>query len=104
MNLVENAWGLFGAAFGPVILLSLFWRRFNYAGACTGVIIGAAVDIIWLLCCSGTGVYEILPGFVLGGISAIIVTKLSPAPSKEVTDIFDNAIAEGKMSEDGGEK
>ena len=104
MNLVENAWGLFGAAFGPVILLSLFWRRFNYAGACTGVIVGAAVDIIWLLCCSGTGVYEILPGFILGGISAIIVTKLSPAPSKEVTDIFDNAIAEGKMSEDGGEK
>ncbi len=96
MNLVENAWGLFGAAFGPVILLSLFWRRFNYAGACTGVIIGAAVDIIWLLCCSGTGVYEIVPGFICGGIAAIIVTKISPEPSKEVTDIFDNAIAEGE--------
>ena len=96
MNLVENAWGLFGAAFGPVILLSLFWRRFNYAGACTGVISGAAVDIIWLLCCSGTGVYEIVPGFICGGIAAIIVTKISPEPSKEVTDIFDNAIAEGE--------
>lgn len=99
MNLVENAWGLFGAAFGPVILLSLFWRRFNYAGACTGVIVGAAVDIIWLICCSGTGVYEILPGFAAGGIAAIIVTKLAPAPGKEVTDIFDNAIAEGKNDE-----
>ncbi|MBQ6371035.1 MAG: sodium/proline symporter [Firmicutes bacterium] len=96
MNLVENAWGLFGAAYGPLILLSLFWRRFNYAGACTGVIIGAAVDIIWLLCCSGTGVYEIVPGFICGGIAAIIVTKISPEPSKEVTDIFDNAIAEGE--------
>ena len=99
MNLVENAWGLFGAAFGPVILLSLFWRRFNYAGACTGVIIGAAVDIVWLLCCSGTGVYEIIPGFIAGGISAIIVAKLAPAPGKEVTDIYDRAIAEGKADE-----
>lgn len=99
MNLVENAWGLFGAAFGPVILLSLFWRRFSYAGACAGVIIGAAVDIIWLLCCSGTGIYEIVPGFICGGIAAIAVTKLSPEPSKEVTDIFDNAIAEGEADE-----
>ena len=99
MNLVENAWGLFGAAFGPVILLSLFWRRFNYAGACTGVIIGAAVDIVWLLCCSGTGVYEIIPGFIAGGISAIIVAKLAPAPGREVTDIYDRAIAEGKADE-----
>ena len=57
------------------------------------------VDIIWLLCCSGTGVYEILPGFVIGGIAAIVVTKLSPAPGKEVTDIFDNAIAEGEQEE-----
>ncbi|MBQ9059908.1 MAG: sodium/proline symporter [Firmicutes bacterium] len=97
MNFVENAWGIFGAAFGPVILLSLFWRRFNYAGACAGVIVGAAVDIIWLLCLSGTGVYEILPGFIAGGIVAIVVAKITPAPGKEVTDIFDNAIAEGKI-------
>ena len=65
-------------------------------GKITGVIIGAAVDIIWLLCCSGTGVYEIVPGFICGGIAAIIVTKISPEPSKEVTDIFDSAIAEGE--------
>ena len=45
MGLVENAWGVFGAAFGPVILLSLFWRRMNYAGACAGIITGAVVDI-----------------------------------------------------------
>lgn len=96
MNLVENAWGVFGAAFGPVILLSLFWRRFNYAGACAGVVIGAAVDIIWLICLSGTGVYEILPGFIAGGIVAIVVTRITPAPGKEVTDIFDTAIAEGE--------
>lgn len=93
MNMVENAWGLFGAAFGPVVLLSLFWRRFNYTGAVAGVIVGAVVDIAWLLFLSGTGIYEILPGFVCGGIAAIIATLASPAPSKEVTDIYDQATA-----------
>ena len=100
MNLVENAWGLFGAAFGPVILLSLFWRRFNYAGACVGVIVGAAVDIIWLVCLSSTGIYEIVPGFICGGIAAIIVTKITPAPGSAVTDIYDKAIAEGHSESD----
>ena len=100
MNLVENAWGLFGAAFGPVILLSLFWRRFNYAGACVGVIVGAAVDIIWLVCLSSTGVYEIVPGFICGGIAAIIVAKITPAPGSAVTDIYDKAIAEGHSKSD----
>ena len=95
MNLVENAWGVFGAAFGPTILLSLFWRRFNYAGACAGVIVGAAVDIFWLLCLSGTGIYEIIPGFICGGIAAIIVAKATPAPSDAVTDIYDLATREG---------
>ena len=98
MNLVENAWGLFGAAFGPVILLSLFWRRFNYAGACVGVIVGAAVDILWLICLSSTGIYEIVPGFICGGIAAIIVTRLTPEPSSDVTGIYDAAIAEGETN------
>ena len=98
MNLVENAWGLFGAAFGPVILLSLFWRRFNYAGACVGVIVGAAVDILWLICLSSTGIYEIVPGFICSGIAAIIVTRLTPEPSSDVTDIYDAAIAEGETN------
>ncbi len=95
MNLVENAWGIFGAAFGPVIILSLFWRRFNYIGACAGVIVGAAVDIIWLFCLSSTGIYELFPGFVAGGIAAIIVTLVTKEPAKAVTDIFDTATAEG---------
>ena len=98
MNLVENAWGLFGAAFGPVILLSLFWRRFNYAGACVGVIVGAAVDILWLICLSSIGISEIVPGFICGGIAAIIVTRLTPEPSSDVTRIYDAAIAEGETN------
>ena len=94
MNLVENAWGIFGAAFGPVMILSYFWRRFNYAGACAGVIVGALVDIIWLYCCSSTGIYEIVPGFLCGLIASVVVTLLTKAPSKEATDIFDAAVAD----------
>ncbi len=92
MNLVENAWGIFGAAFGPVVILSLFWRRFSYTGACAGVIVGAVVDIMWLFYLSGTGVYELLPGFVAGFIAAVFFTKVSPEPGKEVTDIYDKAM------------
>lgn len=91
MNLVENAWGIFGAAFGPTMILSYFWRRFNYAGACASVICGAAVDVFWLFKCSATGIYEILPGFIVGLVVAVVVTLLTKEPSKEVTDIFDKA-------------
>ena len=94
MNMVENAWGLFGAAFGPVVLLSLFWRRFNYTGACAGVIAGAVVDILWLLMLSGTGVYELLPGFIAGTIAAVVVTLGTQEPSKEVEEMFDHAVSD----------
>ncbi|MDO4960414.1 MAG: sodium/proline symporter [Eubacteriales bacterium] len=93
MNLVENAWGIFGAAFGPVVILSLFWRRFNYTGACAGVVVGALVDIIWLYWLSSTGVYELLPGFIAGFAAAVVFTLISGEPEKEVTDIFDKATA-----------
>lgn len=95
MDMVENAWGIFGAAFGPVVLFSLFWRRFNYSGACAGVIAGAAADILWLMTMSSTGIYELVPGFIVGGIVAYAVTLATPAPDKVVTDIFDRATAEG---------
>ena len=104
MSMVENAWGLFGASFGPVVILSLFWRRFNYAGACVGIITGAAVDIFWLLTCTNTiiknpligvtGVYEVLPGFVAGLIAAVVVSLLTKAPSSEVDAIFASATDE----------
>ena len=84
MNLVGNAWGVFGAAFGPVILLSLFWKRFNFTGAIVGIVIGAAVDILWLMLLPTTGLYELLPGFVAGGIAAIIATLLTREPPADV--------------------
>ena len=102
MNMVENAWGLFGAAFGPVIILSLFWRRFNYKGAVAGIIAGAVADITWLLCFTttilpadkiiyNTKVYEIVPGFICGLVVAIIVTAITKAPGKEVEAIYARA-------------
>ncbi|MBQ8339917.1 MAG: sodium/proline symporter [Clostridia bacterium] len=100
MNMVENAWGLFGSAFGPVVLLSLFWRRFNYKGAVAGIIGGAVADILWLLLFTSTlrpalvyntGIYEIVPGFVIGAILAVAVSLLTKEPEKAVTDIFDAA-------------
>ena len=92
MGLVTNAWGLFGAAFGPAIMLSLFWRRFNFAGAAAGIIIGAAADIAWLYLCPKTGIYELLPGFVIGAIGAVVVTLLTRAPSAEVMLQYDRAV------------
>ena len=93
MGLVENAWGVFGAAFGPTIMLSLFWRRFNFAGAIAGIITGAAVDILWLAFLSGFGLYEIIPGCILGTVAAVVVTLMTKAPAKEVTEVFDKVAA-----------
>ncbi len=92
MGLVSNAWGVFGAAFGPVILLSLFWKRFNFAGAIAGILCGAAVDICWLAFCSGTGLYEIIPGFAAGILGAVIVSLVTSKPSQEVEELFDKAV------------
>ncbi len=91
MSLVDNAWGGFGAAFGPVILLSLFWKRTTYKGAIAGVVVGAVVDVAWMLLLSETGIYELLPGFIAGGLSCIIVSLIDKKPSAEVAALFDKA-------------
>ncbi len=92
MALVENAWGLFGAAFGPVVLLSLFWKRFTYKGALAGIIAGAVTDILWYMYLTGsTGIYEILPGAVVSLIFAVVVTLIDKEPSKEIVAIFESA-------------
>ena len=91
MNMVENAWAGFGSSFGPVVILSVFWRRFTYKGAVAGVLAGAITDIVWLMFLKGTGVYEIIPGFIIGTIAAVVVTLLDKQPSKEVTAIYDAA-------------
>ena len=100
MAMVENAWGLFGAAFGPVVILSLFWKRFNYKGAVAGIIAGAVADIAWLVLFTSTvtnaavyntAVYEIVPGFIVGLIVSIVVTLLTKAPDSAVVEIYNTA-------------
>jgi sodium/proline symporter len=93
MSLVGNAWGVFGAAFGPAILLSLFWRRFTFTGAVSGIIAGAVGDVVWLAAFSGTGLYEIIPGFVIGLITAIVVTLCGKKPGADVEALFDKSVA-----------
>ncbi|MBP3735709.1 MAG: sodium/proline symporter PutP [Lachnospiraceae bacterium] len=92
MDLVSNAWGIFGAAFSPVILLSLFWKRINFAGTAAGIIVGAAVDIYWLRAMSATGIYELIPGFAAGLAAAFLVSLITPAPSAEVQELFDRSV------------
>jgi sodium/proline symporter len=93
MSLVEYAWGLFGAAFGPVIVLSLFWKRLNFAGAAAGIAAGGICDILWAMFLSGTGIYEIVPASVTGIIFAVIVTLITKKPSKAVEELFDKAVS-----------
>ena len=92
MNLVENAWGAFGASFGPVIILALFWREFNYKGAIAGIIAGFVVDLGWLFggLSASTGVYELLPGFICGMLVAFVVAKVTPTLDKERA-VFDKS-------------
>ena len=90
MGLVSNAWSIFGSSFGPAILLSLYYRKFNYKGAVAGIITGFAVSVLWLIFLSGvTGLYEIIPGFILSLIVSIVVSKCTKEPSKEIVDLFD---------------
>ena len=93
MSLVSNAWAIFGAAFGPAILLSLFWKRFNFTGAIAGLVVGGVVAVVWLaLLTSVTGIYELLPGFVLGLVAAVVATLATKAPSRDVEELFDRAL------------
>ena len=93
MSLVSNAWGVFGAAFGPAIMLSLFWKRFTFSGAAFGIFTGAVVDIAWLTYMADTGIYEIIPGFAAGFVVAVLVSLISPKPSEKVEELFDKALA-----------
>ena len=94
MTLVDNAWGGFGSAFGPVIILSLFWKRFTYKGAIAGVLGGAIVDVLWMnFLTESTGVYELLPGFIAGFIFAVVVSLIDKKPSKEVEELYDLAVS-----------
>ncbi len=94
MDLVSNAWGAFGSAFGPAIILSLYWKRLTYSGTLASIIVGFAVDAVWFKCfAASTGLYEIIPGFAAGLLTAILVSLITKAPSEDVISTFEEAKA-----------
>lgn len=97
MALVSDAWAGLGSAFGPLVLLSLFWKRTNIQGAVAGLVSGAAVVILWdyIPLVAGealkttTGLYSLAVGFPVSLICIIVVSLLTKAPAKEIVDEFD---------------
>ncbi len=97
-RIVSFAWAGFGAAFGPVILFSLFWKRANRWGALAGMLSGGATIFLWKFLIRPLGgvwnIYELLPAFVVACIFIVVVSLVTKAPDKEITDAFDAVLAE----------
>jgi SSS family transporter len=90
LSLVSNAWAGFGAAFGPIVLISLFWRGMTKQGAIAGMVTGAATVLLWIYVLDLSGVlYEIVPGFIVATLTIIVVSMLSKDPESHVTDYYD---------------
>jgi sodium/proline symporter len=100
LSLVGNAWAGFGAAFGPVILLSLHWRGLTRDGAFAGILAGAATVLVWLYAPFTIGgqapsavVYEIVPGFIVSLIAAVAVSRMGKPVSPQIEAGFDAMLA-----------
>ncbi|NPC94566.1 sodium/proline symporter PutP [Bacillus sp. WMMC1349] len=92
LNLVGYAWAGFGAAFGPVVLLSLYWKRMTKWGALAGMLSGALTVIAWEQIKAFSAIYEMIPGFVVCTIVIIVVSLLTKKPSIEIEEEFDRAV------------
>ncbi len=91
MSMVQYAWAGFGAAFGPLVLLSLFNRRMNYQGAIAVMVTGFVVTVMWNnFLAEITGVYELIPGFVLATIAGLVVSRATEPPHDSVVELFDS--------------
>jgi SSS family solute:Na+ symporter len=88
LNIVGQAWAGFGSSFGPVLLISLYWKRMNKWGALSGMIVGGLTVIIWILCGLSTYIYEMIPGFSLSLLSVVVVSLLTQKPNTNVYDEF----------------
>lgn len=91
MDLVSNAWAGFGAAFGPAMLLSLFWKRMTMNGALVGMVSGAVVVMIWnRFLADSTGIYELVPAFIISLLLIVIVSLIGKEPDKKVIEQFES--------------
>ncbi len=95
-TIVSFAWAGFGATFGPLMLLSLFWKRTTRAGAIAGMLGGGCMVFIWKLLVRPLGgawnIYELLPAFIFSAICIVVVSLLTPPPSEEIQKEFDKVV------------
>ena len=91
-RVVSFAWAGFGAAFGPVVLMALFWKRSNKWGALAGMVVGGAMVFIWKFLIAPMGgvwaIYELLPAFICATVAIVVVSLITPAPEKPIVDAF----------------
>jgi sodium/proline symporter len=100
LSLVGNAWAGFGAAFGPVMLLGLHWRGLTRDGALAGIVAGAATVLVWLYApftiagmAPSALVYEIIPGFIVSSLAAVIVSRLGKPVPQAIDERFGEMVA-----------
>ena len=93
MGLVSYAWAGLGAAFGPAMLLSLFWKRMTMAGAVAGIITGGVTVVVWenVAVLNGTGIYSLAPAFFLAMAAIVIVSLITKVDTKQVDELFEKA-------------
>ena len=92
-NIVSFAWAGFGATFGPAVLCALFWKRSNLQGMMAGLVTGGVMVFVWKYLVKPMGgvlgIYELLPAFLCALCAIVVVSLMTPAPSREITDLFD---------------
>ncbi|HQW64361.1 MAG TPA: sodium/proline symporter PutP [Pseudomonadota bacterium] len=88
LDLVSYAWAGFGSAFGPVVVLSLLWKRMTRNGALAGMLTGAIVVLVWKQY-AWFGLYEMVPGFALACLAIVVVSRLGAPPAASVQAKFD---------------
>ncbi|MDC4232588.1 sodium/proline symporter PutP [Actinomyces sp. B33] len=95
LGLVAFAWAGFGASFGPIVILSLYWRKLTRQGAIAGMVVGAITVGIWGNVSGGIfDLYEIVPGFLLNLAVAVAVSLATWKPNPQIDDEFDQAVAQ----------
>ncbi|PHM48266.1 sodium/proline symporter PutP [Xenorhabdus miraniensis] len=92
LALVSNAWAGFGAAFGPVVLISVLWKRMTRNGALAGMLVGAITVLVWMEF-RWFSLYEIIPGFIFASIAIVVVSLLGKAPNQAIQQRFSEAEA-----------
>ncbi len=95
LGLVSYAWAGFGAAFGPVLVISLYWRRMTAKGALAGIIIGGVTVVIWKPLTGGLfDLYEIVPGILFSSLAVVLCSYLDSPPPRKIIDCFNKVLSD----------